>query len=70
MEVSNGEIRLNVKKPVKGVWLSVEGDDEGIEFGDNSLDLFPGDEIFVKAKGLEGRVVTVASLWKPKATRV
>jgi beta-mannosidase len=68
--VRDGEISLNVEKPVKGVWLSVEGDDEGIEFGDNSLDLFPGDEIVVKAKGLEGRVVTVASLWNPKATRV
>jgi beta-mannosidase len=70
VEVRNGEIRLNVEKPVKGVWLSVEGDDEGIEFGDNSLDLFPGDEVVVKAKGLEGRVVTVASLWNPKATEM
>ena len=70
VEVKNGEIRLNVEKPVKGVWLSVEGDDKGIEFSDNSLDLFPGDEVVVKAKGLKGRVVTVASLWNPKATRV
>jgi beta-mannosidase len=69
VEVSDGEIRLNVEKPVKGVWLSVEGDDEGIEFGENSLDLFPGDEVVVKAKGVEGRGVTVASLWNPKATR-
>jgi len=70
VEVINGEIKLKVEKPVKGVWLSVEGDDEGIEFGDNSLDLFPGDEVVVKAKGLEGRAVTVASLWNPKATIV
>lgn len=70
VEVKDGEIGLNVEKPVKGVWLSVEGDDDGIEFGDNSLDLFPGDEVVVKAKGLEGRVVTVASLWNPKATKV
>jgi beta-mannosidase len=70
VEVRDGEISLNVEKPVKGVWLSVEGDDEGIEFGDNSLDLFPRDEVIVKAKGMEGRVVTVASLWNPKATRV
>lgn len=70
VEVRDEEIRLNVEKPVKGVWLSVKGDDEGIEFGDNSLDLFPGDEVVVKAKGLEGRVVTVASLWNPKATKM
>ena len=70
VEVGGGEIRLNVEKPVKGVWLSVEGDDEGVEFSDNSLDLFPGDEVVVKIKGWEGRVVTAASLRNPKATRV
>jgi beta-mannosidase len=70
VKVSGAKVILNVEKPVKGVWLSVEGDDEGIEFGDNSLDLFPGDEFVVKAKGLEGKVVMIASLWNPKAIRV
>jgi beta-mannosidase len=70
MEMREGELRLSVEKPVKGVWLSVEGDDEGVEFEDNSLDLFPEDERMIKAKGLEGRVVTAASLWNPKAIKV
>lgn len=70
VEVRDGKVTMNVEKPVKGVWLSVEGNDEGIEFGDNSLDLFPGDEVVVEAKGLAGRMVTAASLWSPKATRV
>ena len=69
VEVRDGKVTMNVEKPVKGVWLSVDGDDEGIEFGDNSLDLFPGDEVVVEAKGLAGRAVTAASLWNPKATR-
>jgi len=70
VEVRDGKVTINAEKPVKGVWLSVEGDDEGIEFGDNSLDLFPRDEVVVEAKGLAGRAVTAASLWNPKATRV
>jgi beta-mannosidase len=69
VNLADGEIKLNVDKPVKGIWISVEGDDEGLEFSDNSLDLFPGDEQIVKVKGIKGRVVTVASLWNPKAVR-
>jgi beta-mannosidase len=69
VEVRDGKVMLNVEKPAKGVRVPVQGDDEGIEFGENSLDLFPGDEVVVKAKKLKGRVVTVASLWNPKATR-
>jgi beta-mannosidase len=69
VEVKDGKVMLNVEKPAKGVRVSVQGDDEGIEFSDNSLDIFPGDEVVVKAKELEGRVVTVASLRNPKATR-
>jgi len=70
VEVGNGVMRLNVEKPLKGVWLSVEGDGEGVEFGDNSLDLFPGDEFVVQTKGIEGRVLTVSSLWNPRAIKV
>lgn len=70
VEMRDGELRLSVGRPVKGVWLSVEGNDEGVEFEDNSLDLFPGDERIIKAKGLEGRVITAATLWNPKAIKV
>jgi beta-mannosidase len=67
---SQSEVRIKVDKPAKGVWLSVEGDDEGVEFGDNSLDLFPGDEQVVSAKGLDGRVVTAAWLGQERAVKL
>jgi beta-mannosidase len=55
VEVTDGKVMLNVEKPAKGVRVSVQGDDEGIELSDNSLDLFPEDEVVVKAKGLDWR---------------
>ena len=70
VEVGEGGIKLNVDKPVKGVWLSVEEDDAGVEFDDNSLDLFPGDEQVVQVRGVGGKAVTAASLWSPKAVKV
>jgi beta-mannosidase len=67
IEQSKGEVKLKVGKPAKGVWLSVQGDDEGVKFGNNSLDLFPGDEQVVTVKGMEGRVVTAAWLGGERA---
>ncbi len=37
VEVGDGEVVVSAAKPAKGVWLSVEGDDEGVEFDDNSV---------------------------------
>lgn len=68
--VSGEEVRLSVEKPAKGVWLSVVGDDEGVEFSDNSLGMFPGDDQVVGVKGLKGRQLTVAYLGKEKPTPV
>jgi beta-mannosidase len=70
LDIGEGEIRVSVEKPVKGVWLSVEGDDEGVEFGDNSLDLFPGDTQVVGVKSVDGRVVTAAWLGEERARQV
>ena len=42
-------LRLRVTRPAKGVWLSA-GD--GVAWRDNMVDLFPGDEQVIVAKGL------------------
>lgn len=70
IEQNKDEVRVKVDKPAKGVWFSVQGDDEGVEFGDNSLDLFPGDEQVVIVKGMEGKVVTAAWLGSERAKLV
>lgn len=64
------EVRLSVAKPVKGVWISVQGDDEGVEFEDNSFDLYPGDVQTAIVKGLEGKTLTAAWLGKEMADRI
>lgn len=51
------EVTLSTDQPIKGVVLDVEGDDEP-EWADQAIDLFPGDEQVIKAKGLNGRKVT------------
>lgn len=66
---SEGHVEISVKKPAKGVWLSVMGDDEGVEFDDNSLDLFPGDVQMVKARGIEGKTLTAAWLGSERAAQ-
>jgi len=70
LDIGEGEIRVNVERPAKGVSLSVEGSDEGVEFGDNSLDLFPGDTQVIEVKGVAGRVVTAAWLGQERAGQV
>ena len=34
---TGGEVRVWSEKPVKGLWLSVEGEDDGLEWGDNGV---------------------------------
>lgn len=57
--VDGDEISVKVDVPVKGFVLYVE-DVDGGSFGDNLLDLVPGDEQIVVAPGLNGRAAT----WK------
>jgi beta-mannosidase len=53
---ADGEsIELNVKQPIKGLVLDVDGDD--VQWSDQALDLFPGDTQVVKAVGLASRQV-------------
>lgn len=53
IKVDGDEVRLTCSKPIKGVVLDVEGDEA--DWSDNGVDLFPGDEQVVMAKGLKGR---------------
>src|SRR5271170_5500741 len=55
-----GEVVLpKATKPVKGVMLDIEGDDDlGLEWSDNGFDVMPGEGVNVIAKGLRGRKVT------------
>jgi beta-mannosidase len=48
-------VTLTCAKPIKGLVLDVEG--EEVEWSDQAVDLFPGDEQRVVAKGLAGRKV-------------
>jgi beta-mannosidase len=57
---SDERIRLSVKRPVKGVILDVEGD--YVKFGDQAIDLVPGDPQTVGAPGLKGRKIQVRYL--------
>jgi beta-mannosidase len=55
IEVNGDEVTLTCAKPIKGLVLDVEG--EEVEWSDQAVDLFPGDEQRVVAKGLAGRKV-------------
>ena len=62
IDVRGEAVRLSASKPVKGIVLDIDGDDE-IKWSDQAIDLFPGDEQIVSAKGLlEGHKITVRHL--------
>ncbi|KAI0772566.1 glycoside hydrolase family 2 protein [Irpex lacteus] len=56
---SDGEsVRLSTVKPIKGIVLDVAEDHEKeVQWGDQALDLVPGDPQVVSAVGLNGRTV-------------
>ncbi|KAH9077149.1 beta-mannosidase [Lactarius deliciosus] len=53
-------IVLSALRPIKGIVLEVEGED--VKWGDQALDLVPGDPQTVKVIGLKGRPVKVRFL--------
>ncbi|WVQ73105.1 hypothetical protein IAR50_002669 [Cryptococcus sp. DSM 104548] len=59
--VSEGKVKLSCEKPIKGIVLDVEGDDE-VEWDDQAIDLIPGDDQVIAAKGLKDQRVTVRYL--------
>lgn len=50
------EVRLSCDLPIKGIVLDAEGDAD-VKWGDQAIDLVPGDEQIVLALGLDGREV-------------
>lgn len=48
-------ITLSTQRPIKGIVLEVEG--EEVRWGDQAIDLVPGDPQIIKATGLRGRSV-------------
>jgi beta-mannosidase len=58
------EIKVEVTKPVKGLWLSVPDEGEEVSWSDNALDVVPEDNQVVVARGLKGRSVWAAWLGK------
>ena len=58
--VENEKIRVEADKPVKGVILDVEGDDDSeLEWSDNGFDVMSGEVVNIIAEGLNGRNVIV-----------
>ncbi|ORY26762.1 glycoside hydrolase superfamily [Naematelia encephala] len=55
----NERVLLTSEKPVKGLVLDVDHEGEEVEWSDQAIDLMPGDEQVVIAKGLKGRKVQV-----------
>lgn len=54
--IGDGEsVELSAQRPIKGIILEVKG--EEVKWGDQAIDLVPGDPQIVKAIGLKGRKV-------------
>ncbi|KAI7977479.1 hypothetical protein EIK77_007101 [Talaromyces pinophilus] len=65
VKVDGNEVRVSAALPVKGLQLSVDGDtaaEDTVDWADNCLDLIPGDEQVIVAKGLAGRKVNILHL--------
>lgn len=61
LDIQGDKVTLNCKKPVKGIILDAEGD-EDVKWSDQAIDLFPGDPQTVMAQGLGGRQVSARYL--------
>ncbi|CAE6466616.1 unnamed protein product [Rhizoctonia solani] len=61
ISVEGETVRVTSQKPAKAVMLSVEGDDDQVQWSDNALDVMPGDPQTVTVRGLNGR--KVAAQW-------
>jgi len=58
---ADGEfVHLAVRKPIKGVVLDVDGEDA--RWGDQALDIVPGDPQTVRVSGLKGRKIKIRFL--------
>ena len=60
VDMNGTSIHLSCRKPIKGLVLDVDG--EEVKWGDQAIDLVPGDPQTVTAVGLKGREVKVRFL--------
>ncbi|TEA20666.1 Beta-mannosidase B [Colletotrichum sidae] len=51
LDVGNGVVKVSAEVPVKGVALEV--DDDGVVFGDNLVDIVPGEVVEIPVKGAQ-----------------
>ncbi|CAE6472019.1 unnamed protein product [Rhizoctonia solani] len=58
LSVQGETVQVTAQKPAKAVFLSVDGDDDQVQWSDNALDVMPGDPQTVTVRGLNGRKVT------------
>jgi len=54
--VNDETIKLDCLKPIKGIVLDVEGE-EDVKWSDQAIDLVPGDPQTITAIGIKGRKV-------------
>ena len=58
--VKGDKVTLKCEKPIKGVILDLEDrSGEEVKWSDQAIDMFPGDEQVLEAKGLNGRAIKV-----------
>ncbi|KAH9919171.1 glycoside hydrolase [Epithele typhae] len=66
VDAEAGRVRVEVARPVKGLFLTADeeaegalGRDEGVKWSDNALDVVPGDPREIVVSGLKGKGVKV-----------
>jgi beta-mannosidase len=60
VSIEGEELKLEVRKPAKDVFLSVVKESGEVQWSDNGLDIMPGDPQTVTAKGFEGEKILIA----------
>ncbi|KAF8651012.1 hypothetical protein AX16_004970 [Volvariella volvacea WC 439] len=70
IKVTGEVLTVEVQRPVKCLFFSVEGGDGEVKWSDNALDVIPGDPQTVTARGLAGRRVEVVYLGKERASPI
>lgn len=67
ISLNNEEMTIKVTYPVKGLVFSVPGDEDGVSWSDNCVDVIPGYPYTLKVTGIHGREIQVAYLGREKA---
>ena len=64
MNVQGDRVAIRVQRPMKGLVLSVDGEDgPEVRWSDNAIDVLPGDPQVVQMRGLEGKRAKVRAAY-------